>query len=76
MQEKEFMYNFWCMINPLNNPEICNALVYDMLLLLIYNVQQSLQTSTEYLNEYLENFYKETNVDIERFANYHSESSD
>jgi hypothetical protein len=42
MQEKEFVYNFWSILNPLNNPEISNALAYDMLLLLIYNVQQSL----------------------------------
>jgi hypothetical protein len=75
MQEKEFVYNFWSILNPLNNPEISNALAYDMLLLLIYNVQQSLKTSTEYLNEYLENFYRETNIDIDRFANYHSGNS-
>ena len=38
LQEKEFLYNFWCMMNPLNKPEIENALLYDVLLLLIFNV--------------------------------------
>jgi hypothetical protein len=38
MQEKEFVYNFWCIVNPLNNTEIENALIYDVLLLMIYNV--------------------------------------
>lgn len=39
LQEKEFVYNFWCTVNPLNQPEIDNALTYDILLLMIYNIQ-------------------------------------
>jgi len=38
MQEKEFVYNFWCVMNPMNQTEVDNALLYDILLLLIYNV--------------------------------------
>lgn len=38
MQEKEFVYNFWCILNPLNQTEVENAMLYDVLLLLIYNV--------------------------------------
>ena len=38
-------------------------------------VNNSAVELTEYLNEYLENFYRETNIDIDRFANYHSDNS-
>ncbi len=49
MQEKEFLYNFWCVLNPTNQPEVDNALLYDVLLLLIYNVQQQLHVTINYL---------------------------
>jgi len=38
IQENEFLYNIWSLLNPTNAQEIDNALVYDVLLLLIYNV--------------------------------------
>ena len=59
MQEKEFVYNFWCIMNPLNQTEVENAMLYDVLLLLIYNVQQPLNVTINYLTEYLESNYKE-----------------
>ena len=75
MQEKEFVYNFWCIVNPLNNTEIDNALIYDVLLLMIYNVQQTLQITTKYLEEYFETYYREMDIDIDQFANFHSGNS-
>ena len=39
IEEKEFIYNLWSILNPLNNNYLDNALIYDVLLLLIYNVQ-------------------------------------
>ena len=59
MQEKEFVYNFWCIMNPMNSTEVDNAMLYDVLLLLIYNVQQPLNVTINYLTEYLENHYRE-----------------
>ena len=38
IQEKEFIFNIWQMLNPNNKNSIDNAVVYDILLLLIYNV--------------------------------------
>ena len=75
MQEKEFVYNFWCVMNPMNQTEIDNALLYDILLLLIYNVHQPLHITINYLTEYLENNYKEQGIDLESFENYNSGSS-
>lgn len=75
MQEKEFLYNLWILLNPLNNNHIENAVVYDILLLLIYNVKSPIQTTSGFMNEYLENMYKEEHIDIESFANYNSGSS-
>lgn len=75
MQEKEFLYNFWCVLNPLNQPEVDNALLYDVLLLLIYNVQQPLHVTINYLVQYLETHYKELGIDLDSFENYNSGSS-
>jgi hypothetical protein len=59
IQEKEFIFNLWSILNPLNNYQIDNALVYDVLLLLIYNVQSVTSITAGFLSEYLENFYRE-----------------
>jgi hypothetical protein len=50
-------------------------LIYDILLLLIYNVKSSIQVSAGFLIEYLENMYKEESIDLGSFANYNSGSS-
>src|SRR4051812_24218673 len=75
IKEKEFIYNMWSILNTLNNNFIDNALVYDVLLLLIYNVKSPITITSNFLEEYLENFYKEENIDIDSFANYNSGSS-
>lgn len=58
------------MLNPLNTLTIDNALIYDVLLLLIYNVQSPISISSSFLGEYLLNMYKEQNIDIDSFANF------
>ena len=75
MQEKEFVYNFWCIVNPINQTEIDNAMLYDVLLLMIYNVQQPLHVTINYLTEYLENHYKDHGIDLDSFVGYNSGSS-
>ena len=45
-------------------------MVYDVLLLLIYNVQSPASVSANFLGEYLVNMYKEQKIDIESFANF------
>jgi hypothetical protein len=75
IHEKEFIYNLWSLLNPLNNNTIENALVYDVLLLLIYNVKSPVSVTTTFLNEYLENLYREENIDLHSFSNYNSGSS-
>ncbi len=75
MQEKEFVYNFWCIMNPLNQTEVENALLYDVILLLVYNVHQPLHVIINYLADYLENHYKDSGIDLDSFANYNSGSS-
>lgn len=50
-------------------------MVYDILLLLIYNVKSTIQVSAGFLIEYLENLYKEESIDLGSFANYNSGSS-
>ncbi len=57
IQEKEFVYNLWQVLNPLNNNFIDNALLYDVLLLLIYNVRSAIPVTAGFLTEYLENHY-------------------
>lgn len=49
LQEKEFVYNLWSVLNPLNNNYIDNALLYDVLLLLIYNVKAHISTTSSFL---------------------------
>lgn len=68
MQEKSFLFNIWQMLNPLNHPSIDNAMIYDVLLLLIYNVQSPANVSASFLGEYLHNMYKEQKIDIDSFA--------
>lgn len=46
-----------------------------MLLLLVFNVKNPIQTTASFLVEYLENLYKEENIDLDNFANYNSGSS-
>lgn len=65
----------WSLLNPLNHGHVENALVYDVLLLLIYNVNSPVATTAGFLTEYLENLYKEEQIDLESFANYNSGSS-
>jgi len=69
-QEYEFMANLWVIINPRNLQVIDNAIVYDILLILIYNANNESQ-SAEYLSEYLEQFYRDEKitdgVDIESY---------
>jgi len=65
LQEKEFLYNFWCIMNPLNKPEVENALLYDVLLLLIFNVQHPVHVTKGFLSEYLDSLYQELGVQAE-----------
>jgi len=50
-------------------------MLYDVLLLLIYNVKSTIPTTAGFLTEYLENHYLEENIDINIFENYNSGSS-
>lgn len=75
IQEKEFAYNLWSVLNPQNNNYIDNAMLYDVMLLLIYNVKSTIPTTAAFLSEYLENHYQEELIDINSFANYNSGSS-
>eukprot|EP00347_Sterkiella_histriomuscorum_P012751 403367361 len=67
IQEKEFVYNLWSVLNPLDNQMIDNAMLYDVLLLLIYNVKSAIPTTAGFLTEYLENHYNEEGVDLQIF---------
>jgi hypothetical protein len=58
------------MLNPLNLGQLDNALLYDVLLLLIYNIKAATGTTSGFLGEYLMNMYKELNIDVESFANF------
>lgn len=75
IHEKEFVYNIWAVLNPQGGNTLDNALLYDVLLLLIYNVKSTIPVTAGFLQEYLENFYLEEQVDIDSFANYNSGSS-
>ena len=75
VQEKEFIYNLWAVLNPSGGFTLDNALLYDVLLLLIYNVSSTIPVTAGFLQEYLENFYEEEQIDIDSFANYNSGSS-
>lgn len=57
IQEKEFLYNIWQVLNPMGLPKIENAMLYDVLLLLIYNVKSSVSTIANFVSEYLDNHY-------------------
>lgn len=75
IQEKEFLYNLWSILNPLQKNQIENALVYDVLLLLIYNVKAPISTTAGFLREYLENLYREESIDFEQYSNYNTGTS-
>jgi len=64
IKEKEFVYNLWALLNPRTEETISNAVLYDVLLILIYNVNAPLQSAVAYFNEYLEKFYREQGVDF------------
>lgn len=66
IQEKEFVYNLWAVLNPLNNRVVDNAMLYDVLLLLIYNVKSSVPTTAGFLSEYLENHYSEEGINMQQ----------
>jgi hypothetical protein len=69
------VFNLWQILNPHNNNFVDNALLYDVLLLLIYNVRAAIPVTAGFLHEYLENHYQEEQIDIESFVNYNSGSS-
>lgn len=64
IQEKEFVYSLWAVLNPMNNHLIDNAMLYDVLLLLIYNVKSTIPTTTGFLTEYLENHYQDEGINL------------
>jgi hypothetical protein len=41
-------------------------MLYDILLLIIYNVQQPILSTSSLLSEYLENLYKELGIQLEQ----------
>ena len=45
-------------------------MLYDVLLLLIYNVNSPVSVCAGYLGEYLLNMYKELNIDLDSFASF------
>ena len=58
IHEKEFAYNLWLALNPSNTNHLDDALVYDVLLLLIYNVSAPISVTAKCVNEYLDNLYR------------------
>ena len=49
VQEKEFIYNLWAVLNPSGGFTLDNALLYDVLLLLIYNVNSTIPVTAGFL---------------------------
>ena len=52
-------------MNPLNKPDVDNALLYDVLLLLIFNVQHPVNVTKGFLIEYLDSLYQELGIEAE-----------
>ena len=57
-QEEAFIEAFWRIVNPKLLPRVQNAHVYDILLLVIYKVNQPLGQTVQALSEYLCNYYE------------------
>jgi len=57
--EQTFIENFWKVVNPRLLALVNNAFIYDILLLLIYNVSSPLNQTSQALGEFLVKHYAE-----------------
>lgn len=63
--EEDFVYNLWEVMNPLKKILVNNALVYDILIHLIYDMNASTpQQVADTIRSYLEDTYSNPEIDL------------
>jgi hypothetical protein len=63
-QEEAFLDAFWRIVNPKGQPRVLNAHLYDILLLLVYKVNQPLGQTVQALSEYLCKYYQMQRINL------------
>jgi hypothetical protein len=63
-QEEAFLEAFWHIINPKGLPRVLNAHLYNILLLVIYKVNQPLGQTVQSLSEYLCKYYEMQRINL------------